>query len=97
MENKMNLHDHPEHFKDAVIAAAQYFGFSEVIIEKDYWVTYILKNISNSAYKNNLVFKGGTSLSKAFKLIKRFSEDIDLALIFPDNIYKMLPSQVKLY
>lgn len=86
MENKMNLHEHPEHFKDAVIAAAQYFGFSEVIIEKDYWITYILKNISNSVYKSNFVFKGGTSLSKAFKLIERFSEDIDLALIFPDNI-----------
>ncbi|TWI79034.1 nucleotidyltransferase AbiEii toxin of type IV toxin-antitoxin system [Lacibacter cauensis] len=49
-------------------------------IEKDWWVTLVLKALFQSAYAEHLVFKGGTSLSKGFKLINRFSEDIDLAL-----------------
>ena len=49
-------------------------------IEKDWWVTLVLKALFQSAYANYLVFKGGTSLSKGYKLINRFSEDIDLAL-----------------
>ena len=44
-----------------------------------YWVTIALKRLSESAYAERIVFKGGTSLSKAHKLIRRFSEDIDLA------------------
>src|SRR6478672_1042474 len=49
-------------------------------IEKDWWVTLTLKALFQSAYAKYLVFKGGTSLSKGYKLIDRFSEDIDLAL-----------------
>lgn len=49
-------------------------------MEKDWWVTLVLKALFQSAYANYLVFKGGTSLSKGYKLINRFSEDIDLAL-----------------
>lgn len=49
-------------------------------IEKDWWVTLALKAIFLTKWKGNLVFKGGTSLSKAWGLIKRFSEDIDLAM-----------------
>jgi hypothetical protein len=49
-------------------------------IEKDWWVTLVLKALFQSAYAYHLVFKGGTSLSKGYKLINRFSEDIDLAL-----------------
>jgi len=79
----MNLHKEKDNFKDAIITVAKSHKVSEIIIEKDYWVTYILKSISESEYKGNIVFKGGTSLSKAYNIIKRFSEDIDLALIFP--------------
>ena len=50
--------------------------YSLDIIEKDYYVTQILKILSKSKY--NFVFKGGTSLSKAFGTINRFSEDIDV-------------------
>lgn len=51
------------------------------IIEKDFWVCYILDYLFNRfKYKDSLVFKGGTSLSKAYGVIKRFSEDIDLIL-----------------
>lgn len=49
-------------------------------IEKDWWVTLALKAIFLTKWKDNLVFKGGTSLSKAWGLIERFSEDIDLAM-----------------
>lgn len=49
-------------------------------IEKDWWVTLVLKALFNSKYKEYFVFKGGTSLSKCWKLIERFSEDIDLGL-----------------
>ncbi|MBY0245441.1 MAG: nucleotidyl transferase AbiEii/AbiGii toxin family protein [Sphingobacteriaceae bacterium] len=52
------------------------------LIEKDYWVVYMLKNLfANPIINSYLVFKGGTSLSKCFKLIDRFSEDIDLVII----------------
>jgi hypothetical protein len=76
----MRLHEEKE-FQDAVIAASQHSGISEVIVEKDYWVTYTLKNIVLKNITDKVVFKGGTSLSKAFKIINRFSEDIDLAAI----------------
>jgi hypothetical protein len=49
-------------------------------LEKDWWVTLTLKALFQSAYGKWLVFKGGTSLSKGWKLINRFSEDVDIAL-----------------
>ncbi len=56
-------------------------GISEAVVEKDFWVCFLLDYLFHrSAWKNNLAFKGGTSLSKAYDLIKRFSEDIDLIL-----------------
>ena len=54
--------------------------FPLFIIEKDWWVVQTLRLISEMEIAKHLVFKGGTSLSKAWKLIDRFSEDIDLAL-----------------
>lgn len=56
-------------------------GMNEAIIEKDFWVCYMLDYLFHRcAWKDNLAFKGGTSLSKAYGLIERFSEDIDLIL-----------------
>ena len=56
-------------------------GLSPAIIEKDFWVCLTLDYLfGDSPWRDNLAFKGGTSLSKAFDLIKRFSEDIDLIL-----------------
>ena len=49
-------------------------------IEKDWWVTMVLKAVFSSKFAEHFVFKGGTSLSKAYHLIDRFSEDIDLAI-----------------
>jgi hypothetical protein len=56
-------------------------GMSPAIVEKDFWVCWVLKKLFADAYlKDQMVFKGGTTLSKVFKLINRFSEDIDLVL-----------------
>lgn len=56
-------------------------GLNEAIIEKDFWVCLMLDYLFHKCeYKDAFTFKGGTSLSKCFNLIKRFSEDIDLIL-----------------
>lgn len=56
-------------------------GLSKAIIEKDLWVCVVLDYLfTKSPWRDNLAFKGGTSLSKAYNLIERFSEDIDLIL-----------------
>lgn len=77
----MHLHANAEEFKDLIQATAQHLEIPDVFVEKDYWVTKILFNIANSAFKDCVVFKGGTSLSKAYGLISRFSEDVDIALL----------------
>ena len=93
----MKLHENEKNFTDTLTKAAEHFqskgkNLTEFLLEKDYWVTYILKKISNSGFEDFIVFKGGTSLSKVFGSIERFSEDIDLALIFEamkkDGIHK---------
>ena len=76
----MTFH-HSLEFQNAMEAAALYHKLQPAFIEKDYWVTYVLKNIALSDYHNQIVFKGGTSLSKAYQCIERFSEDVDLALL----------------
>ncbi len=56
-------------------------GMTDAIIEKDFWVCYMLDYLFHRCkWKNNIAFKGGTSLSKSYGLIERFSEDIDLIL-----------------
>ena len=50
------------------------------VIEKDWWVTAVLRALFNLPYAKHLSFKGGTSLSKCWHLIDRFSEDIDIAI-----------------
>ena len=55
-------------------------GIVDNAVEKDYWVSMVLRAIFSSPYAAAFVFKGGTSLSKGWGLIERFSEDIDLAI-----------------
>jgi hypothetical protein len=56
-------------------------GMDAVIIEKDFWVCWTLKELfALPAMGEHLIFKGGTSLSKVFKIIERFSEDIDVSI-----------------
>ena len=73
----MYLHkENKELFRDVILLTSQKLEVSEDIVEKDYYVTLILKKLSQIEYP--IVFKGGTSLSKAFNVIDRFSEDIDI-------------------
>ncbi len=76
----MFLSEHPD-FKDLIGQVAGRMGVRNAIVEKDYWVTLALYHLAHSEFKDEFIFKGGTSLSKAFKLIKRFSEDVDLLFI----------------
>ena len=56
-------------------------GMSPAVVEKDFWVCWVLKQLfTEPDLKDRMVFKGGTTLSKVFGLIDRFSEDIDLVL-----------------
>lgn len=73
-----NLHNEKEFFNDIILAASRSLGINSAIIEKDYYVTLLLKNIIER--NSDIIFKGGTSLSKCYKVINRFSEDIDLGL-----------------
>lgn len=72
----MYLHEDKEIFKEIIEQVAEDSGHAAVVIEKDYYVTMILRLLSLKL--SNVVFKGGTSLSKGFKAINRFSEDIDI-------------------
>ena len=77
----MKLFKHPD-FRDAIIAAKEHLGhpgLTEQLIEKDYYVTEALRIVATK-WPTQMIFKGGTSLSKGWGLIERFSEDIDLFL-----------------
>ncbi len=81
----MNLHTDKKVFSDAIRAASEFLNINQIFIEKDYWITLVLSRLSKSKYVDRVVFKGGTSLSKVYKLINRFSEDIDLAIFNSAN------------
>lgn len=67
-----------EQRKASLEQAAVKAGMQVKAVEKDWWVTLTLKTLFNSKHSEHLLFKGGTSLSKGWKLVERFSEDIDL-------------------
>lgn len=73
------LHDNKSEFKNIISTLSAELNMPEDIIEKDYYVTLLLEKIVEKIPK--IVFKGGTSLSKCYGIIKRFSEDIDLNLM----------------
>ena len=77
----MTLHEDQDLLKQAIRATSEWMGIPEIYIEKDYWVCLALHQIFHSSYKDVVLFKGGTSLSKCYKIIERFSEDIDLYLL----------------
>lgn len=72
----MNLHSNKGLFLEVLSSVEAETGIPEEYIEKDYFVSLLLRNIVEAA--PNIVFKGGTSLSKCYQIIKRFSEDIDI-------------------
>ena len=90
---------------DALEAAASTLGRPADLLEKDIWVVWAIDALFSSHIGDNLVFKGGTSLSKAYRAIDRFSEDVDLTYDIrqiipdliedPDNPYPPNRSQAK--
>ncbi len=78
----MNLHHKTDEFITLINLTSKYYSLPISAIRKDYYITMILNNLANSSYRDIVVFKGGTSLSKCYpNSIKRFSEDIDLTYI----------------
>jgi len=63
---------------EALVQAADASGRPPHLLEKDVWVVWSLRHLFTAPYATHLVFKGGTSLSKAYGIIQRFSEDVDL-------------------
>ncbi len=63
---------------EALVQAASTSGRPPLLLEKDVWVVWALRHVFAAPYAPHLVFKGGTSLSKAYGVIQRFSEDVDL-------------------
>lgn len=70
------LHNDKDNFEQVILKVSSETGIEPAIIEKDYYVTLFLKRLVE--LQPNIIFKGGTSLSKCYKIINRFSEDIDL-------------------
>lgn len=77
----MILDNNTQQFSDAIRAASEHLNIAAIYIEKDYWITKILQQLSRTPQSNNIVWKGGTSLSKGYGLIDRFSSDIDIAVL----------------
>jgi predicted nucleotidyltransferase component of viral defense system len=77
----MKLHHNIKLFSDTLRAASQHLDIKLEFVEKDYWITLVLSRLAKSKYVDESVFKGGTSLSKGYNLIERFSEDVDIAII----------------
>lgn len=81
----MRLHENKQLFAQAITAAGRPIengglGIKPLFIEKDYWISRSLKLMAQGDSDNRAIFKGGTSLSKAYGIGARFSEDIDVAI-----------------
>lgn len=74
----MKLYENRELFEQLILATGEWKQIHPALVEKDYYVTNILRYLSKAV--PDMIFKGGTSLSKCYKLIERFSEDIDITL-----------------
>jgi len=78
--------------REALLVAAERSGRPLHLLEKDVWVVWALSHLFAGSHAKHLVFKGGTSLSKAYGVIRRFSEDVDLTYdiraIAPDLVGK---------
>src|SRR6202051_4642826 len=71
------LHNHPQ-FSDLIRIVAQERNIDPALVEKDYWIMHCLYGLQQLGMRFEL--KGGTSLSKGFQIINRFSEDIDIRI-----------------
>jgi len=104
----------PEDRSPLMLETAERMGLTPSAVEKDFWVVWVLGRLfASDLLADRILFKGGTSLSKVFGLIKRFSEDIDLILDWnevvtedpnlersknkQDKFNKAVPKQSRLY
>lgn len=87
----MLLHNDKELFQEVIASTASELQIALPIVEKDYYVTMILKMLSERCPE--CVFKGGTSLSKCHHVIDRFSEDIDIT--FSDKLTQGMRKKLK--
>lgn len=83
MPSKIFLHNHPE-FSDLIRIVASDQKIDPYLAEKDYWIMHCLYGLKQAGYDFQL--KGGTSLSKGFGIIHRFSEDIDIHITPPESL-----------
>src|SRR5450631_1867198 len=89
------LHNHPE-FAELIRIVAAEKGIDPGLVEKDYWIMHCLYGLQKLGLTFEL--KGGTSLSKGFQIIHRFSEDIDIRIEPPPELYvKTGRNHVKLW
>lgn len=88
----MKLHEDGENFKSLLDIVSNYYNLDIRIVEKDYWITLALSKLVNYEKKDKIIFRGGTSLTKCYTDLKRFSEDIDLAV---NNDNDLTNSQIK--
>lgn len=89
------LRDEPDTFTALIQQVADVAGVRASFVEKDFWAMEVLRAARTTKAirlkegagigEATMLFKGGTSLSRAFRLVQRFSEDIDLLAVFPDN------------
>ena len=75
------IRDSQVDFRALAGLASERLGVPLEFVEKDYWVTELLRSVSKPLDDAHVVFKGGTSLSKGYGLIARFSEDVDILLV----------------
>ena len=86
MEHHLNPLAQRDDFKELINIAAHQLTIRPEIVYKDYWATSALRAIaSDPNLHKQIIFKGGTSLSKGWKLIDRFSEDLDIRLNYLDQ------------
>ncbi|MCK6480733.1 MAG: nucleotidyl transferase AbiEii/AbiGii toxin family protein [Planctomycetes bacterium] len=75
------LREAPDDLFALVGRTAEAMRLPPEFVEKDYWITELLRSIARPVENAHVVFKGGTSLSKGYELIRRFSEDVDILLV----------------
>jgi predicted nucleotidyltransferase component of viral defense system len=82
-----SLRESPEALATAAARVEEATGIPMIHVEKDFWVTEVLRGVAQCSAETGVsaVFKGGTSLSKAYDLIRRFSEDVDIIVIVPGH------------
>lgn len=89
----MKLHDNSKLFKEVIAAVSAEYNYEDFQIEKDYYVSLLLKKLNVTI--PDIVFKGGTSLSKCYQVIHRFSEDIDLNILYDEKVTNKQKTDLK--